>query len=357
MRPKNRSFHTLFKAVLGETFDLEKFQADDAYASMVFDRALASQHFELCNLAARLQMHRQAAVEAAALKPPPRTGRAAKDPVVPMVAVLTHAVPPVATPPRFPGAPAVERRSGVARFTPQEQLALSTMQRLYRKEFGEALDAAQFSANDPYGREVLRRSLASSNPGLAAAAKSFMDEAGRFRLHRRGAAILLLAITAFAPQAAMAAAQAAPVTGPTASGAGSATAGSSSGLMFKIVIPPTLILRVLSQTAMSITSEDVQRGYVEVSEPQEIVVTCNLRQEYMLRLEIILPHIRRATVSTGRASADSRSFGTEGLSWPQPPTSPATSKSDLQIRYRFDLAPGLQPGNYPWPVAVTVMQP
>jgi hypothetical protein len=179
-------FYALYKAIVGEAFSLADFDTDDLYASKVFERALESENFELRNLAAHLQAHRQSEMEVITLKAPERLDRTWKNPTISFDVMLAPPPPPAPEPELAPGAPRPERRSTMARFTPQEIVALATLQRLFRKEFGKAVDAEEFASNDPYGRQVLRESLASSNLELVAAAKSFMDDEGRFRRHRRG---------------------------------------------------------------------------------------------------------------------------------------------------------------------------
>jgi hypothetical protein len=56
-------FHVLYAAVLKEKFDRAEFEADDLYAFQAFERAMRSENQELRNLAAHLQVQRQAAIE------------------------------------------------------------------------------------------------------------------------------------------------------------------------------------------------------------------------------------------------------------------------------------------------------
>lgn len=142
-----------------------------------------------------------------------------------------------------------------------------------------------------------------------------------------------------------------------ATGGGRAPLAASASVMFKIIIPPVLNLKVTSEPTVSVTAEDLNRGYLDAAAPQEVLVTSNLAKSYALRLDIVIPQFKRVTVSTQPNGQGGRSFGAEGLSLPQPQTNPATRQDDFEFRYRFELAPGLQPGNYPWPVAVALVQP
>ncbi|HEY4373824.1 MAG TPA: hypothetical protein VGN52_17990 [Burkholderiales bacterium] len=101
------------------------------------------------------------------------------------------------------------------------------------------------------------------------------------------------------------------------------------------------------------TREDIARGYVETSAPQEIQVTFNIRQAYTLRMDVTVPYFKRVTVSEQNAS---RSFGHEGLALQEPPTPPATNQAVHRFNFRFELAADMVPGDYPWPVAVSALQ-
>jgi hypothetical protein len=130
--------------------------------------------------------------------------------------------------------------------------------------------------------------------------------------------------------------------------------GASASLMFAIHIPVVLRMKVMLQPPLRVTREDIARGYVETSLPQEVLVTCNLPREYSLRLEMSNPLFKRVTLSEARQS---RSFGTEGLTLTQPPTPPSTSQATHRFHYRFELPADLAPGDYPWPLTLALIQP
>ena len=61
-------FHTLYGEVVKSEFDPLEFAEDDFYAFQVLDRAFRSENQELRNLAAHLQMQREAALETITLR-------------------------------------------------------------------------------------------------------------------------------------------------------------------------------------------------------------------------------------------------------------------------------------------------
>jgi hypothetical protein len=77
------------------------------------------------------------------------------------------------------------RRGGKVQLTTQDQLALSALRRLFKKNYNEIIDLQQFAANDLYARMLLNRASKSDDTLLAAVAMVFLDGMGRPRLHRR----------------------------------------------------------------------------------------------------------------------------------------------------------------------------
>lgn len=127
----------------------------------------------------------------------------------------------------------------------------------------------------------------------------------------------------------------------------------SAGVDFTITIPVVFRMKVQSQAPLRVTLEDIARGYIETSVPQEVQVTFNVPKSYTLRIEVVVPRFKRVTVSE---QATSRSFGAEGLTLLEPPTPPATSQASHRLLYRFELPADITPGDYPWPIAVSAAQ-
>ncbi|HEX4327458.1 MAG TPA: hypothetical protein VH105_11610 [Burkholderiales bacterium] len=127
----------------------------------------------------------------------------------------------------------------------------------------------------------------------------------------------------------------------------------SASVMFTIRIPVVFRMKVQSQAPLRVTLEDIARGYIETSTPQEVQVTFNVPKSYTLRIDVVAPRFKRVTVSEQAAS---RSFGTEGLTLHEPPTPPATNQASHRLLYRFELPADMTPGDYPWPIAVSAAQ-
>ena len=144
-----------------------------------------------------------------------------------------------------------------------------------------------------------------------------------------------------------------PIAGARADTQSASGRSTSASLMFKIIIPVVLRMKVLSQPALRVTREDIERGYVETGSAQDIQVTCNTSKEYALRLEVTVPRFRRVTVTESRQS---QSFGAEGLTLYRPPAPPTTNQATHRLNYRFDLPADLAPGDYPWPLSVSLVQ-
>lgn len=62
-------FHALYFGIFNEPFDVSEFIADDLYAFRAFERALRGDNQKLRNLAAHLQVERQANMESITLTP------------------------------------------------------------------------------------------------------------------------------------------------------------------------------------------------------------------------------------------------------------------------------------------------
>jgi hypothetical protein len=122
---------------------------------------------------------------------------------------------------------------------------------------------------------------------------------------------------------------------------------------FTITIPVVFRMKVQSQAPLRVTPEDIARGYIQTSVPQEVQVTFNVPRGYALRIDVVVPRFKRVTVSE---QSDSRSFGAEGLTLLEPPTPPATSQASHRFLYRFELPADMTPGDYPWPIAVSATQ-
>lgn len=133
----------------------------------------------------------------------------------------------------------------------------------------------------------------------------------------------------------------------------SGTGSASAGVMFVIHIPPVLRLKTDAPPSLRVTSVDIARGYVDTSVPQEVLVTCNTQREYALRIELRVPRFGRVTMLEQQRS---QSFGAEGLTLYRPRASPGVTQASYRFNYRFELPADMAPGDYPWPLAVSLIQ-
>ncbi|HEY4370804.1 MAG TPA: hypothetical protein VGN52_02610 [Burkholderiales bacterium] len=182
-------FHVLYSGLLKQPLDREEFDADDLYAFQALERAMRCENQELRNLAAHLQAQRQAAMESITLKAKDgldttRRLNTVAAPTPREAAETVHVARPVL--PQQPAPPQGERRLGAPRLSPQEATRITTLERLYRLEFGRPLNVARFAVDDSYGRDVLKEALAASNQDLVVLARHYVDENGKPRRHRRG---------------------------------------------------------------------------------------------------------------------------------------------------------------------------
>ena len=113
------------------------------------------------------------------------------------------------------------------------------------------------------------------------------------------------------------------------------------------------VARLESQTApavLEITPEDVRRGWLEVADPVNLRISSNSRQGYVLN---VLP-MQALFTSVAVAGLDGEvTLGPDGgelvQRWQQ-----ARPVVDVALRFRFQIARGVAPGVYPWPLGFRV---
>jgi hypothetical protein len=117
-----------------------------------------------------------------------------------------------------------------------------------------------------------------------------------------------------------------------------------------VTIPPVSRLEVVSQAKnVQITVQDLQRGYVDLSEPTLVNVYSNARDGYALEVLPMSPVIRAIAV---RGLGNEADLGPEGgriiERWEHPQT------TSLSLTFRLALAPGAVAGIYPWPLHLAI---
>ena len=100
---------------------------------------------------------------------------------------------------------------------------------------------------------------------------------------------------------------------------------------------------------VELTAADLAQGFVDVAQPTQLVVRSNSAQGYALE---VMPLNRMATAILMTGLDTSMSLGAEGGTVVQRWRSPRPVH--LALRYRFQLAPGLSAGRYPWPIHLAV---
>ena len=134
---------------------------------------------------------------------------------------------------------------------------------------------------------------------------------------------------------------------PCASTPAEAAKSVSQSIDFVITIPPVLRLQVLRQPqTIEVTPRDVERGYVEVASASLLQVTANTPWEVSFQPRGEIARSARVSGLAGDIVVGPGGGSYAGL---RPMRSPTT----FDLSYRFDLVPGVGPGTYPWPLAVS----
>lgn len=120
----------------------------------------------------------------------------------------------------------------------------------------------------------------------------------------------------------------------------------SATMHVSVAVVARAIINVYQQPQdVLVTSDDLRRGYVEISAPFLVNVRTNCRNGYLLRVVNIDPQFTSAEISTTdfamRVSAESII---------NRPYSPAGDRLNLKVR--LVLASNAREGRYPFPVAV-----
>lgn len=102
-------------------------------------------------------------------------------------------------------------------------------------------------------------------------------------------------------------------------------------------------------STLMITRDDIQRGYVEVVDPLQLRVASNSTQGYSLELlpvnemfSSVVVHGLDNDVVLGEDG------GTIVQRWQH------AQAVSLALRFRFAIRPGIQPGEYSWPLQLSV---
>jgi hypothetical protein len=132
-------------------------------------------------------------------------------------------------------------------------------------------------------------------------------------------------------------------------GAGCAQAdGASVPMQVTAVVRQFFRLQVVSQPqVIQVSQRDVARGYVDVPEPVRLAVESNSSNGYAIQFARHGDEFRAAQVQGlgQEVEVDSQA----AMHW-----KPAARRETLEFRFRLRLAPQLRPGEYPWPIQVSM---
>jgi hypothetical protein len=117
-------------------------------------------------------------------------------------------------------------------------------------------------------------------------------------------------------------------------------------------VPPIVRLRIVRQPELlRVTARDVAAGFVELEHEVEVEILTNLRGGYALHFGLAGPVARAAEV-TGLRSPVRVGRSIAAVDFPDGSHKPG--RRTLQLGLRLELAAGVVPGAYPWPVSMAV---
>lgn len=123
-------------------------------------------------------------------------------------------------------------------------------------------------------------------------------------------------------------------------------------LLVSAVVARHTSIRIAPPAAISISEEDLARGYVEIAAPVEVTVRSNVPQGYALVFERQGEQVRQARV---QGPDGALLVGSTGVVATRPAAGPGMWSDRLQLRFRFELAPQARAGQHPWPLSISLM--
>jgi hypothetical protein len=121
-------------------------------------------------------------------------------------------------------------------------------------------------------------------------------------------------------------------------------------LSVSVIVRPVANLELRSApNGLDISAADLRRGYIEVMQPTQLTVRSNSPNGYALEVLTVAPVLSSMTIEGLNSDlALGADGGTIVQRWQKP------QSVDLSLKFRFELAPGLVIGTYPWPVRLAV---
>ena len=136
--------------------------------------------------------------------------------------------------------------------------------------------------------------------------------------------------------------------------AGVATAGARdvhSDFAVSVTVRAVANMEIKSEPpGLTVSSADLERGFIEVAQPTQLTVRSNSPSGFVLDVLTVASPMVSSMVVEGLNSdlALGADGGTIVQRWEHP------QAINLSLKFRFALAPGLSPGEYPWPLRLTV---
>jgi hypothetical protein len=125
-------------------------------------------------------------------------------------------------------------------------------------------------------------------------------------------------------------------------------------LMVSAVVPRHASIRIAPPPSITISEQDLARGYVEIAAPVEVTVQSNAPQGYALVFERQGEQVRQAHV---HGPDGALLVGSTAAVAARPPAGRGMWRDRMLLRFRFDLATGARAGEHPWPLAISLMSP
>jgi hypothetical protein len=125
-------------------------------------------------------------------------------------------------------------------------------------------------------------------------------------------------------------------------------------LQVSAVVPRHASIRIAPPSSITISEQDVARGYVEVATPVEVTVQSNAPQGYALVFERQGEQVRQAHV---QGPDGALLVGSSSAVAARPPAGRGMWRDRMLLRFRFDLASNARPGEHPWPLNISLLSP
>jgi hypothetical protein len=123
-----------------------------------------------------------------------------------------------------------------------------------------------------------------------------------------------------------------------------------SNLSVSVIVRPVANLELQSAPAgLDVSAADLRRGYIDVPQPTQFTVRSNSPNGYALEFLTVAPLLSSMIVEGLNSDlALGKDGGTIVQRWQK------AQAVNVSLKFRFELAPGLSAGNYPWPVRLAV---